>query len=155
MICSYNPSLESQLQLGDSTGWSHVTPKLAGRSFTSVCGQVEMRLELPFSPSSYSIVVFFPVSLSSNCPSRETEETSTPNKTCWKCRDNDERSTGKNATIEWDDGEKANSNLILTEIFPSVHETWYLKVLKWKWGHHSFNKPWSSVGCNAKLLSSV
>ena len=35
----------------------------------------------------------------------------------------------KNTTIEWDDGEKGNSNLILTEIFPSVHETWYFEVL--------------------------
>ena len=38
----------------------------------------------------------------------------------------------KNTTIEWDDGEKANSNLILTEIFPSVHETCYLKVSTFK-----------------------
>ena len=45
-----------------------------------------------------------------------------------KCRDNDEKPTGKNITIEWDDGEKGNSNLILTEIFPSMHETWYLKA---------------------------
>ena len=43
-----------------------------------------------------------------NCPSRETEETSTPNKTCYKC-DNDETPTGKkNTTIEWEDGEKGN-----------------------------------------------
>jgi hypothetical protein len=31
------------------------------------------------------------------------------NKSCWllkKCRDNDERSTEKNTTTEWDDGEK-------------------------------------------------
>ena len=27
------------------------------------------------------------------------------------------------------DGEKGNLNLILTEIFPSMHKTWYLKVL--------------------------
>ena len=40
---------------------------------------------------------------------------------CWKCRDSDQRLTGKkNTTIEWDDGEKGNSNLILTEIFPPV-----------------------------------
>ena len=32
-------------------------------------------------------------------------------------------STGKNMNIEWDGGEKDNSNLLLTEIFPSVHET--------------------------------
>ena len=34
-------------------------------------------------------------------------------------------------SIEWDDGGKiGNKNeLILTEIFPSVHETWCLKAL--------------------------
>ena len=37
----------------------------------------------------------------------------------------------KNTAIEWDDGEKGNSNLILTVIFLSVHET-YLKVLVFK-----------------------
>ena len=65
-----------------------------------------------------------------NYASQEKEETSTPHKTCWECRV-DERSTGKkNTTIEWDDGGKiGNKNkLILTEIFPSVRETWYLKV---------------------------
>ena len=51
-------------------------------------------------------------------------------KICWKCQDNDERPTGKkNTTIEWEDGEKDNSNLILTEVFPLAHETWYIKVL--------------------------
>ena len=64
---------------------------------------------------------------------QETEETSTLRKTCWKCRDNDERPTGKNATIEWEDCEKINSNLNLTEILPSVHETWYIKVLLTYW----------------------
>ena len=54
-------------------------------------------------------------------------KTSTPNKTRWKC-DKGERPTGKNTTIEWHDGKKGNSNLISSEIFPSVHETWYLKV---------------------------
>ena len=39
-----------------------------------------------------------------NCPSQETEAASTPKKTC--CRDNDERPTGKNTTIEWADDEK-------------------------------------------------
>jgi hypothetical protein len=30
----------------------------------------------------------------------------------------------KNTTTEWDDGEKGNKNkLILTEIYPSIHET--------------------------------
>ena len=50
--------------------------------------------------------------------------------TCWECRINDERPTGKkNITIEWDDGGKiGNKNKsILTEIVPSVHATWYLK----------------------------
>ena len=42
------------------------------------------------------------------------QETSTPNKTCWKCRDSDERPTRKkNTTIEWDDGEKGNYKLII------------------------------------------
>ena len=53
-------------------------------------------------------------------------------KICWKFRVNDERPTGKkNTTIEWDDGGKIGdtNKLILTEIFPWVHETWYLKVL--------------------------
>ena len=56
----------------------------------------------------------------------------TSNKTCWECRDNEERPTGKkNKTIDWDDGGKIGNKkkLILTEFFPSVHETWYLKVL--------------------------
>ena len=37
-----------------------------------------------------------------NCPSQETEETSTPYKTGWKCHVNDERPTGKKTTCEWD-----------------------------------------------------
>ena len=41
--------------------------------------------------------------LNSNC---QTEETSTPHKTCWKCRVNDERPTEKETTSEWDDGGK-------------------------------------------------
>ena len=48
-----------------------------------------------------------------------------PYKTCWKCRINEERPTGKeNPSIEWDDGGKiGNKNkLILTEIFPSVQK---------------------------------
>ena len=59
-------------------------------------------------------------------------DTSLEWKICRECRVNDRRPTGKkNTTIEWDNGGKiANKNkLILTEIFPSVHETWYLKVL--------------------------
>ena len=36
----------------------------------------------------------------------------------------------ENTTYEWDDGEKIIKINNLTEIFPSVHETWYLKVLK-------------------------
>ena len=53
---------------------------------------VRIKLELPFSPSSHSTIVFFPVGLSTlsrhfetgtvNSPSQEAEETSTPNKTC-------------------------------------------------------------------------
>ena len=45
-------------------------------------------------------------------------------KTCWKYGINDKRLTGKkHTTFGWDDGEK------ICQIFPSVHETWYLKVL--------------------------
>ena len=60
------------------------------------------------------------------CPTQGTEETSTPNKTCRECRVNNERPTGKkNTTIEWNNGVKIGNKhkLILTEIFPSVHET--------------------------------
>ena len=81
---------------------------------------VRIKLEIPFSLSSKSIVLLFAVGLLLlsryfnrlfwSCPSQETEETSTPNNTCLKCRDNDESPTGKNTTIEWDDGEKGNSN---------------------------------------------
>ena len=40
-----------------------------------------------------------------NCLSVETEKTSTPYKTCWECRVNDERPTGKkNTSIEWNEG---------------------------------------------------
>ena len=59
-------------------------------------------------------------------------ETSTPYKTCWQCRVNGERPTGKKkTTTEWDDGGKINNKnkLILTDIFPLVHETWYLETL--------------------------
>ena len=35
---------------------------------------------------------------------------------------------GKKTTIDWYDGEKGNSNLILTKIFPSVREMWQLKI---------------------------
>jgi len=45
------------------------------------------------------------------CPSQEIKETSTPNKTCLKCRDSNGKPTGKkNITIEWDNGEKGNKN---------------------------------------------
>ena len=39
-----------------------------------------------------------------NCPGRATQETSTPNKTCRRCK-NDERPTRTTQLIEWDDGE--------------------------------------------------
>jgi hypothetical protein len=54
------------------------------------------------------------------------EITSTPYKTCRECRINDERPTGKkNTTIDGMTGGKIGikNKLILTEIFPSVHET--------------------------------
>ena len=52
-----------------------------------------------------------------NCPSQETDETSTPNKTCWECRVNDERPKGKKNTVEWDEGGKIGNKykLIFTE----------------------------------------
>ena len=55
-----------------------------------------------------SIVVFFPVGLSSL--SRHFQQPTKPA----------ERPTGKNKSIEWDDGEKGNYNSILTS-------HWYLK----------------------------
>ena len=56
---------------------------------------------------------------------REKEKT-------WKRPDNDERPTGKkNTTIEWDDGEKGNSNLILNGI-PLKHEIILKYVIKYK-----------------------
>ena len=85
---------------------------------------INIKLELFFSPSSHSIVVFsFPVGLSSLSRDfqqvllgvavssvSETEETSTPNKTCCEYRVNDERPTGKeNTTIEPGDGGKINN----------------------------------------------
>ena len=58
------------------------------------------------------------------------EEASTPNKTCQRCRKNDERPTGTNTTNWMGWRWKLTINiipiLILTEIFPSVQETWYL-----------------------------
>ena len=68
---------------------------------------------------------FFPVDLSSLSRKFQQDVLGVENV------DNDKRPTGKkNTAIEWDDGgEKGNSNLILTEIFPLVHETRYLKVL--------------------------
>ena len=43
--------------------------------------------------------------------SQETQESSTPYKTCWKCRIDDEKPTGKkNTTAEWDDGGKIGFN---------------------------------------------
>jgi hypothetical protein len=144
---------------------------------------IKIKLELPFLPSSHSIVVFFfPAHLLSlslhfqqvllgvevssvswleqltvgveitdyfNC--RVSKFLLLPSLGCWSLEFKSltegrslyigsfcpaitslsnyleeifERHTGKkNTTIEWDDGEKGNSNLILTEIFPSVHET--------------------------------
>ena len=46
LICSINPGLESQQLLGGSTCWPHVTPKHTRWSFTSVCGQVDLRLAI-------------------------------------------------------------------------------------------------------------
>ena len=50
-----------------------------------------------------------------NSPSQEIEETSKPYKTCYECRVNDERPTGKkNTTIKWEDGGKiGNKNKLI------------------------------------------
>ena len=60
------------------------------------------------------------------------QETSTSNKTCQRCK-NDERPTGTNTTNwmgrQWNLKIMATPILTLTEIFPSVHATWYLKIL--------------------------
>jgi hypothetical protein len=58
---------------------------------------LESTLELPLF-SGFTVVPF-------NCPNKTTEGTSTPNKTCRRCRKNDKRLTGKNTTFEWDNGE--------------------------------------------------
>jgi hypothetical protein len=45
-----------------------------------------------------------------NCPSQETQETTSPNKSRCECRFNDKRPTGKkNTTHEWDDGGKIDN----------------------------------------------
>ena len=60
------------------------------------------------------------------CPSRATEETSTPNNTSRRCK-NEERSTGTNTTNwmerRWSLKIKVIPIFNLTEIFSSVHET--------------------------------
>ena len=43
LIYSDNPNDESKEWLRDSTCWPYVTPKVAGRSFTSLCSQVDER----------------------------------------------------------------------------------------------------------------
>ena len=64
---------------------------------------------------------------------RTTEVISTPNNTCRRCQQIAKRPTGTNTT-NWM-GRRRNLKikvipiLILTELFPSVHETWYLKAL--------------------------
>ena len=64
----------------------------------------------------------------------QTEETSTPKKTCRRYRKNDERPTGANTNNwmgrRWSLKIKAIPVLILTEIFPSVYELWYWKTLR-------------------------
>ena len=72
------------------------------------------------------------VNLDSNWTGQVTEEISTPNKTCRRCHNNDERPKGTNTTNWmgrwWNLKVKLIPILILTEIFPSVYETWYLKT---------------------------
>ena len=64
-------------------------------------------------------------------PGRTTEGTSTPKKTYRKCCKNDERPTGTTNWMGWRWYMKIKviPILILTEMFPLVHETWYLKTL--------------------------
>ena len=59
---------------------------------------------------------------------------SATNKTCWWCYNNNKMPTGTNITNWmgrwWSLKIKVISILILTEIFPLVLETWYLKTLQ-------------------------
>ena len=83
--------------------------------------------------------LYFQVSLSSNsiccCPSCRpfVVHTSSPGLVgCRRSRKNDEKPTGPNTTIwmgrRWNLKIKVIPILILTGIFPSLHETWYLKT---------------------------
>ena len=66
--------------------------------------------------------------VSFNCPSQETEETSRPiENVLLTTKGLQERNTQvlDGTTVK----NRENNKLILTEIFPSVHETWYLNVL--------------------------
>ena len=109
--------------------------RVFSQSFVTDKKYDRIKLELPLSPSSHSIVVFFPVGLLSlsrhfqqvllgvevfsiSWPTRPVEKVVITTK-----------GLQEKTTIEWEDGEKGNFNLILTEIFPSVRETWHLKVL--------------------------
>ena len=65
----------------------------------------------------------------------------------------------KNTTSEWDDGGKiSNTNkLIQTEIFPSVHETLYLKLslITWLSAKREFLLMWSCGDVINLLVSTV
>ena len=72
------------------------------QKFKEILLTLWIKLELPSSPLSNSIVVFFfPVGLSSLSQYFQqvflgVEVSSTSKKTCWKCCDNNKRPTGKN-----------------------------------------------------------
>ena len=68
-------------------------------------------------------------------PGQATEEISSPNETCRRYQQIEERPTGRN-TNNWMGWQW---NLILIEIFPSVHETWHFKPL-WRPRHKIKNQ---------------
>ena len=57
-------------------------------------------MEQNHNPYNSIGITFFTVVAFNSC----VEETSTLSKTCWKCRDNDERK--KHTIVGWDDGGK-------------------------------------------------
>ena len=64
-----------------------------------------------------------------NCPSQETEGTSTPTRTVENVVLTTKGLQDRNIQLLDGTTVENKGKLILTEIFPSVHETWYLKVL--------------------------
>ena len=72
-------------------------------------------MELPFSPSSHSIVVFFYhdiFNLLKGLQERKKQLLNDLLSLSWHFQPVERSTVKKNTTIEWDDGEKGNSNLI-------------------------------------------